>query len=177
MWALLALGRQRCPVTHPTVAVLDARPDLAGVWQGSYESRDTGRFGDIVLALTADGDSAVGEVVMVPRGTAVTVASADERWRWKGVTRPQVLTIRFVRVGRGGRRRARPLPRPRLRVLVADHVPGAVEGDRWSAVRVACRGRVHDAEGTWLARPTARPVTVPVLDPPVPSQAPHPHAQ
>ena len=52
---------------------LDARPDLAGVWEGTYESRDTGRLGDVYLALTADGDSTVGEVVMVPRGAPVSV--------------------------------------------------------------------------------------------------------
>lgn len=154
VWAVLALAAASgCSVTHPPVAVLDARPGLAGVWQGSYESRDTGRVGDIYLALTADGDSAVGEVVMVPRGTAVKVYSSDRRWRWEGVARPQVLTIQFVRLA-GGEvvGELDPYRDPDCGCSLRTTFRGEVEGDRvFGTFASQAEHAYHDAEGTWLA--------------------------
>ncbi len=45
-----------------------ARASLAGKWAGEYNSPATGRSGSIVFNLSPSGDSASGDVVMVPRG-------------------------------------------------------------------------------------------------------------
>lgn len=152
--ALLIVGIGGCvsPVWLPSapVPVEGASAELAGIWRGTYESRDTGRFGDVVFALSADADSAVGEVVMVPRGRTVTVLQDGDRWRWTGATRPEVLTVRFVRF-RGGTLRGAldPYRDPDCGCELETTFDGEIEGD-------TIRGRFetrasgdHDAEGTW----------------------------
>lgn len=60
-----------CSVAPPPVT-LSADPGsaaaLAGRWDGEYWSRDAERSGSILFELNAAGDSAVGEVLMVPAG-------------------------------------------------------------------------------------------------------------
>lgn len=148
-----------CAVTHPPVPVLDARPDLAGVWEGTYESRETGRVGDVYLALTADGDSTVGEVVMVPRGAAISVYPSDDapgasRWHWEGIGRPQVLTIRFVRLaGTEVVGELDPYRDPDCGCLLRTTFRGEVEGDAvLGTFATEAENPYHDAEGTWTAR-------------------------
>lgn len=53
----------------PPVAVIATRPDalaLAGSWEGEYSSAVTRRSGTIQFFLSADPDSASGEVIMFP---------------------------------------------------------------------------------------------------------------
>ena len=76
---------------------------LEGQWDGSYSSAATGRSGSISFTLTATGDSAFGDVVMIPRGLGRPLqawnnaaAPADA-----APPRPAVLTINFVRVAAG----------------------------------------------------------------------------
>ncbi len=72
---------------------------LAGEWDGTYLSRETGRSGSIIFRLNAGTDSAVGDVVMVP-ATAdlpeprVYVPAPDPFRRM-----PRILTISFVQCG------------------------------------------------------------------------------
>lgn len=70
---------------------------LAGVWEGGYSSGETGRGGSISFTLTANGDSAFGDVVMIPRGFGRPLQPVD---RPAGAPAPRaaVLTINFVRV-------------------------------------------------------------------------------
>ena len=80
-----------------------ARASLAGKWAGEYNSPATGRSGSIVFNLSPSGDSASGDVVMVPRGygrplvpygsTTSTVVGATQTG-----ANSQVLTIKLVRV-------------------------------------------------------------------------------
>ena len=96
-----------CAVIHPPVPVVgDAEgvAALAGVWEGSYRSADTGRSGSIHFELVAEADSAVGEVVMTYFDGAVSFYPPDSD-RWPRTQGPhvevEVLTIRFVRLGAG----------------------------------------------------------------------------
>lgn len=149
----LAAVASGCGTVHPPVPILDPRPDLAGVWEGTYESRDTGRTGDVFFALSAEGDSAVGEVVMVPRGTPVRVDPAGGRWRWDGIARPRVLTIRFVHLLDGeivGE--LDPYQDPDCGCLLRTTFRGSVQGDRVLGTFASeAEHPAHDAEGTWRA--------------------------
>lgn len=93
--AVLTIG---C-ASSPPLVVLEADPAdqtaLVGEWHGEYGSSATGRHGSILFVLNAAGDSAVGEVLMVPAGYTAprTAAEASEQIR-RPI--PQVLSIAFV---------------------------------------------------------------------------------
>ncbi len=75
---------------------------LTGQWDGSYASAATGRSGTISFTLTARGDSAYGDVVMIPRGFGRPLAAWDRSpERAAPQPRSAVLTINFVRVAAG----------------------------------------------------------------------------
>ena len=164
--AALAVVASGCAVTHTPVPVLaePGTPDLGGVWEGTYESRETGRVGDVYLALSADADSAQGEVVMVPRGGTVSVTPSDgrpgaTRWRWEGVARAQVLTIRFVHL-MGGEvvGELDPYRDPDCGCLLRTTFRGEVEGDAvHGTFATEAEEPYHDAEGTWHAVRRADP--------------------
>ena len=71
---------------------------LAGVWEGGYSSGATGRGGSISFTLTANGDSAFGDVVMIPRGLGRALQPVDRPAAGAPAPRAAVLTINFVRV-------------------------------------------------------------------------------
>jgi len=77
---------------------------LAGRWEGTYSSVETGRSGSIAFTLTAGRDSAFGEVVMIPRGFGRPLQAWNNSAPAAGAASPRsaVLTIHFVRVT-GGR--------------------------------------------------------------------------
>src|SRR5207244_2168330 len=54
------------------------RASLAGKWSGEYQSPSTGRTGSIVFNLSATGDAANGDVVMVPRGYGKALVPFDQ---------------------------------------------------------------------------------------------------
>jgi len=95
-----------CAANQPPVPVVGFAADvaaLAGAWTGEYSSAASGRSGSISFTLRAAGDTAVGDVVMVPVGWGRPLLP------WRGdaaapaTQRPQaeVLTINFVRVEAG----------------------------------------------------------------------------
>ena len=86
------------PVTG-TVGDLAA---LAGHWEGTYSSVETGRSGSISFTLTANRDSAFGDVVMIPRGLGRPLQAWNNSPAGAAAPRSAVLTINFVRVA-GGR--------------------------------------------------------------------------
>lgn len=87
----------------PLVGAAGAVAALSGQSEGSYSSATTGRSGSISFMLTAHGDSAYGDVVMVPRGFGRPLRAWDRPPGDPGVAQPrsQVLTINFVRVAAG----------------------------------------------------------------------------
>ena len=99
---VLALLVGACSSSQPRVQMVGPARDvaaLAGEWSGDYSSAASGRSGSISFTLRAQGDSAFGEVVMVPAGLGRPLMP----WRDPSVSagqRPQteVLTINFVRV-------------------------------------------------------------------------------
>jgi len=105
---LLAALSACTPTPTPPVPLAGTPGDvaaLAGQWEGSYSSAATGRSGSISFALSAKGDSAFGDVIMIPRGLGRPLQALDR----EGATgaagaqpRSAVLTINFVRVA-GGR--------------------------------------------------------------------------
>ena len=101
MLALTACGAARAPV--PLVGAAADVGALTGEWAGEYSSAESGRSGSISFTLRAAGDSAFGDVVMIPRAwgralvpwTQPNVAGSGQ------APASTVLTIRFVRVERG----------------------------------------------------------------------------
>jgi len=76
---------------------------LAGHWEGTYSSVETGRSGSISFTLTANRDSAFGEVVMIPRGFGRPLQAWNNSAPPAGAASPRsaVQTINFARVARG----------------------------------------------------------------------------
>ena len=101
MLALGACGAARSPV--PLVGASADVGALTGEWAGDYSSAESGRSGSISFTLRAAGDTAFGDVVMVPRGWGRALVP----WNQPSVAgsgpaqASTVLTIRFVRVERG----------------------------------------------------------------------------
>lgn len=100
--AITGCGTSRTPV--PLVGVATYITALTGEWAGDYSSTESGRSGSISFTLRAAGDTAFGDVVMVPASWGHALVP----WREPNTGAPAnqapastVLTIRFVRVERG----------------------------------------------------------------------------
>lgn len=152
----IAIGA--CASSHSPIEVRtdDGASDLAGVWTGTYYSRDTGRAGDIYFALSADADSAVGEVLMQPLGTSVSVErQPDGTWRWMGPgpTTTEAIPIQFVRIATGevvGELATYRDPDCGCRLHTTFR--GHVDGDRVTGTfQSDGEAPSHRAEGTWAA--------------------------
>ena len=92
------------PAPQTPVPLTGAAADVAalvGQWDGSYSSAATGRSGSISFTLTANGDSAFGDVIMIPRGFGRPLQAAGAAGA-PAPPRSSVLSISFVRVA-GGR--------------------------------------------------------------------------
>lgn len=98
---LSACGASRSPV--PLVGAASDMTGLTGEWAGEYNSGESGRSGSITFTLRSAGDSAFGDVVMIPNGLGRPVKPYSEGQ----IAEPSpnapttVLTIRFVRVEAG----------------------------------------------------------------------------
>lgn len=97
---LIGCATSRNPV--PLVGTANDLSTLSGEWMGDYQGNESGRNGSINFTLKSAGDSAFGDVVMVPAGWGHALVP----WRQTGVggavsATQTVLTIRFVRVEGG----------------------------------------------------------------------------
>jgi hypothetical protein len=96
------------PAPRTPIPLLGAAGDVAaltGQWDGSYASATTGRSGSISFTLTTRGDSAYGDVVMIPRGFNRPLQAWNQpAGQAAAQPRSTVLTINFVRAAAGGGR-------------------------------------------------------------------------
>lgn len=104
---LVGVAFMACATAPQTPVPLAGAPAdvaaLAGRWDGSYSSAATGRSGSISFTLTASGDSAFGDVVMIPRGFGRPLQAAGPAGAPGAPAPPRssVLSISFVRVAQG----------------------------------------------------------------------------
>jgi hypothetical protein len=155
--ALLA-GVVACNPPMPKVSV-EGEPEaidaLAGRWEGSYESEKNGREGTIQFDLTAEGDTARGEVLMMPAWSSEPYqgsARGEPRER-RPVREPAILSIRFVRAQQGQvLGTLDPYIDPDCGCRVTTNFIGSVDGDEARGV-FAIRGmQSWLAYGEWRAR-------------------------
>jgi hypothetical protein len=75
---------------------------LTGEWAGDYSSAESGRSGSISFTLRSAGDSAFGDVIMIPAAWGRPLMPYRQQTA-AGNQMPEttVLTIRFVRVEQG----------------------------------------------------------------------------
>lgn len=82
------------PTKTPVQGDQQALRALEGEWNGTYESNETGRRGDIYFTLRAGVDTAVGQILMTPRVENQVNGTVDGRAR--EIVSPALITIRFV---------------------------------------------------------------------------------
>ena len=97
--ALGACGASRSPV--PLVGASADVSALAGEWAGDYSSAESGRSGSITFTLRAAGDSAFGDVIMIPSAWGRPLMPYRQTVAGNQSPETTVLTIRFVRVQQG----------------------------------------------------------------------------
>jgi hypothetical protein len=95
-----------CAAKQAAVPLVGSAGDVAaltGEWTGEYSSPASGRSGSISFTLRAQGDSAFGDVVMIPAGWGRPLALWRQGPPPAGAAIPEaeVLTIRFVRIQAG----------------------------------------------------------------------------
>jgi hypothetical protein len=131
----------------PVVASPESHAALVGEWAGEYESAAAGRSGSIVLTLRAGSDSALGDVVMVPRSATAGSASSN------GVhvpPHPQPLAIAFVRAsGDSVTGRMQPYESPDCGCRLTTTFIGRLAGDRITGTFVAHGAPGGPQSGTW----------------------------
>jgi len=102
---LLPLALGACAASRAPVPLVGASGDvsaLTGEWTGDYSSAESGRSGSITFTLRAAGDSAFGDVIMIPAAWGRPLMPYRQQ-NAAGSQSPEttVLTIRFVRVQQG----------------------------------------------------------------------------
>ena len=115
----------------PVIGTAEDVSPLVGEWWGEYSGV---RSGSIQFTLKAAGDSATGDVVMVPAGAqrALSPAHAEGIGAAADVSQlPQPLTISFVRVnGSTVSGRLAPYEDPYCRCTITTTFEGTLYGDR-----------------------------------------------
>jgi hypothetical protein len=124
---------------------------LAGEWSGEYQSSETQRSGTLWFKLEAGRDTAFGDVLMIPResGQVVPEPSAPNQWK----ERPQVLTIKFVRVeGSVVSGAIDPYPSPDCGCKLFTTFRGELKGNRIDGEFVIMHEHEQKAQsGKWFA--------------------------
>ncbi len=102
--SLLGAGAACRHQPSPPLTLRGSPPEiaaLAGEWGGDYSGAQSGRSGTISLRITAGGDTAYGDVLMVTNGGQRPVAAHGEREHLAHARSAEVLRIAFVRVAEG----------------------------------------------------------------------------
>ena len=156
--AAACAGPRSPPV--PAAGPTQVARELAGEWAGEYVG-DVGRGGSISFILTAHGDTARGAVVMIPRGRLQPLepvrgqAAGDAHG-----SRPETLTIQFVRLGSGRVDGSlAPYRDPECACTLYTSLEGRLENDslsgRFTSLNAAT-GAIRQA-GTWKVTRRLRP--------------------
>ncbi len=158
-FSIAALGALLLACTAPRqapVPLVGAARDVAaleGQWDGSYSSAATGRSGSISFTLTATGDSAFGDVVMIPRGLGRPLRAWNNAAVPADAASPRtaVLTINFVRVAEGRvSGTLAPYADPETGVQLFTAFEGLLRGDVIEGTYTTRAGRGVDSQtGEW----------------------------
>jgi hypothetical protein len=149
----LVAGCSANPSPVPVQASAADREHLEGRWEGTYESRETGRSGSIVN-LDAGRDTATGDVVMIPAERDRRSYSTDRSLpRAPQMAPAEVIPIRFVRV-RGDRvmGRLESYRAPECDCQATTTFTGRREGDRITGTYVTEGAGTRGTRGRWEVR-------------------------
>jgi hypothetical protein len=95
---LAALGLASCSTAPKPIPVFSAPSDaskLAGTWEGEFSSQETKHHGSIRFELSANSDSAYGDVTMVDDGSRHQIGPRETNATGSETT-VQTLSIGFV---------------------------------------------------------------------------------
>lgn len=155
------LGCASRPASVRVIAERGELAPLAGAWSGEYRSAATGRSGSIVFRLSAAGDSAYGDVVMVPRGADEPLHPAQAPSAPASRRRsPQVLAISFVRVSHDSvSGRLEPYHEPECDCTLSTNFTGLVTGNaiEGTFATTGAPTATSPQTGTWRVRRTSAP--------------------
>ena len=101
---ILATTLSACAASRNPVPLIASSPDvsaLIGEWVGDYSSGESGRSGSITFTLRALGDTAFGDVVMVPTGLGRPVTPYSEGPAANPSAPTQASTVRRLRAADG----------------------------------------------------------------------------
>ena len=151
------------PPPVPLTGSLRDIASLTGEWTGDYSSDATGRSGSISFMLTPRGDTAYGDVIMIPRGLGQPLRA----WRKDDASgpadaqqsRPTALTISFVRVqGNEVSGALAPYRDPECGCALATRFIGWLKGDTISGSYFSSHERSEaEAQGRWQVVRKGRP--------------------
>ncbi|HEY6157759.1 MAG TPA: hypothetical protein VIV88_09900 [Gemmatimonadales bacterium] len=155
-----------CAGHPPPVPLAGSLRDIAaltGEWTGDYSSDETGRSGSVTFMLTPRGDTAYGDVIMIPRGLGQPLRA----WRKDDAggpadperSRPTTLTISFVRIqGNEVNGTLAPYRDPECGCALATRFVGWLRGDTISGSYFSSHERSEaEAHGRWqVVRKSAR---------------------
>jgi hypothetical protein len=155
--ALTALIVLAAPACGPWVSKVPVQGDarvvaqLAGEWQGTYSSRETGRSGSILFRLRAGADTAEGDVLINLKRTDEHVIHGADRPTPPAASSP-LLTIRFV-VVRGNEVSGAldPYQDPVCGCKLTTRFLGVVSGGLIEGTFISEGSEIHHlpAHGTW----------------------------
>jgi hypothetical protein len=87
------------PASIPVSGDVASIAHLTGTWVGEYTGRESGRSGSITFIMEAAGDSAFGDVLMIPQQAGDMLRAVDvDAGHVQHVRSPQALRIDFVQV-------------------------------------------------------------------------------
>ena len=150
---LAAVTLAACNGPSTPVPVSGDIAQLRGEWRGDYSSAQSGRSGTIIFHLDATSDTAHGDVLMVPPDPIGP--QPDPGNVPKGMpSRPQPLTISFVRAAGGGiTGRLDPYRDPECGCLLTTTFTGRVTGDVVEGTFVSFHQEMgRKTEGRWRAQ-------------------------
>lgn len=153
--ALLGIG---CASTGPRhIPVMGAPGDvsqLAGEWDGDYSSMMSQRYGTIYFSLRAASDTAVGQIMMIPRANPNPTTGAPST-----AGPSQSLTIRFVHtIGDSVTGVLDPYTDPSCACTVQTTFNGRAHGEDISGTyRTQRPGGGQAVEGQWSVHRRKRP--------------------